>query len=544
MIQNCIKELIPHKKIGSRFNLPYITPAIKKKIRKRQRIFNRAKKRNRPRDWELCRELKREIKFDLISAFNEYINNMLNIEEDKPGMIKRFYSYIKSLRQDSFGVSTLKANGRVAATSEEKANMCNTQFHSVFTPPSNPGSEQPVPGGPRLPTLPEITITVPGIEKRLKDLDPSKAAGPDGIPARFLKECAKPLAPVIAHLYQQSLDEGRVPEEWKQQNVHPIYKKGSKADPANYRPVALTAILCKQLEHCYASALHTHLDHHKWIKHYQHGFRKYLSTITQLLTAVTDLFKAMSGGIPTDSIVVDFSKAFDKVDLELLLIKLEHIGVTGNLLDWMRSFLTGRKQRVVIDGVSSSTCEVTSGVPQGSVLGPLLFIIYINDIGDHLSKDTFIRLFADDALIYRCIRYFSDHQQLQEDINTLMKWATTWKMKFNISKCYAMHFMTPHQKRTTCAIPYFMGSHQLERVANTVYLGATLNEHLSWSPHTQNITAKAHASLSFLERNLRSVPQQLRERAYFTIVRPALEYASAITDPYLKDDISKLDKVQ
>ena len=543
MISCCTKEWIPHKKIGSRHNLPYITPAIKRKIRKRQRVFNRTKKRNRPNDWYLCIELKREIKLDLAIAFNNYINQLLGPEE-KPGMMKRFYSYIKSLRQDSFGVSTLRAKGRVAATAEEKANMCNQQFHSVFTPPSDPDSDQPAPGGPRLPTLPRIEITVNGIEKRFKSLDPSKATGPDGIPARFLKECAVEIAPAIAQFYQQSLDEGTVPDEWRQQNVHPIFKKGSKADPANYRPVALTAILCKQLEHCFSSALHTHLDNHKWLQTYQHGFRKNLSTVTQLLTAITDLFWAMSRGEITDSIIVDFSKAFDKVDLELLLHKLDHIGVKSNQLDWMRSFLTNRSQTVVIDGVASETCEVTSGVPQGSVLGPLLFIVYINDIGEQLSPGTFIRLFADDALIYRRINSFADHITLQNDIHTLMAWADVWKMDFNPSKCYAMHFLTPHQKRTTCAAPYYMGQHQLERVSDTKYLGVTMNEHLSWSTHTTNSAAKAHASLSFMERNLRFVPQKLRERAYFTIVRPAFEYASEITDPYLGYDITKLDNVQ
>ena len=373
----------------------------------------------------------------------------------------------------------------------------------------------------------DIHITEPGIEKLLRNLNPSKATGPDEIPARVLKECAAALAPVIADLFQQSLDEGAVLNDWKSQNVHPIFKKGTKSDPANYRPVALTAILCKQLEHCVSSNLYAHLDYYRWIKCYQHGFRRKLSTVTQLLTAVTDLFNAMAEGTRTDSIILDFSKAFDKVDLELLLTKLHHVGVDGNLLRWMRSFLTGRIQRVCIDGAASSPCDVTSGVPQGSVLGPLLFIIYINDIGAHLSPGTHMRLFADDALLYRHTDTFDDHITLQKDLDHLMDWAETWRMEFNLKKCYAMHFMTPHQKRNTCASPYYMGNHQLERVSDTAYLGVTLNEHLSWSPNTDRIAAKAHASLSFLERNLRSVPQELRERAYFTIVRPGFEYASS-----------------
>ena len=542
-ISSCIADLIPHKKIGTRFHLPYITKPIQRKIRKRQRVYRKAKKSNRQKDWDQCHDLKREIKRELNEAFNEYINNMLNVEDDSPGMMKRFYRFVKSLRQDSFGVSTLKADGKIAATPKEKAEMCNAQFHSVFTPRSDP-ENLPQPLDPPLPRMPYLEITPPGIEKLLQNLNASKATGPDEIPARLLKECSKELAPVIAALYQQSLDEGEVPEDWKAQNVHPVFKKGSKSDPANYRPVALTAILCKQLEHCISSNIHSHLDKHNWLKSYQHGFRKLRSCVTQLLSATTDFFDAMEKGHRTDAIILDFSKAFDKVDHECLLRKLQSVGVEGNLLKWMRHFLTGRRQRVCIDGAASETCEVTSGVPQGSVLGPLLFIIYINDIGQGLSPDTTIRLFADDALLYRKIQSHEDHSILQSDLNRLMDWATAWRMEFNPKKCNVIHFMTIYQKKTQCAVPYLMGTHTLERVSDSAYLGVTLNEHLEWTTHTQKIAGMAHTTLSFLERNLRVVPQHLRERAYLTIVRPAFEYATAITDPYRPGDIRRLDSVQ
>ena len=143
-ITTCIADLIPHKSIGTRFHLPYITKPIQRKIRKRQRVYRKAKKSNRQKDWDQCYNLKREIKQELNAAFNDYVNNMLNFEDDSPGAMKRFFRFIKSLRQDSFGVSTLKANGKVAVTSEEKANLCNEQFHSVFTP-HNPPDTTPQP---------------------------------------------------------------------------------------------------------------------------------------------------------------------------------------------------------------------------------------------------------------------------------------------------------------------------------------------------------------------------------------------------------------
>ena len=266
--------------------------------------------------------------------------------------------------------------------------------------------------------------------------------------------------------------------------------------------------------------------------------------MTQLLTATTNLFNTLENGSRTDAIILDFSKAFDKVDHECLLKKLQSVGVEGNLLCWMRHYLTGRTQRVCIDGAASEQCDVTSGVPQGSVIGPLMFIIYINDIGNKITQNTTIRLFADDALLYRKIKSHEDQVILQDDLNRLMDWAGIWRMEFNPKKCYIMHFMTVFQKRTAVAVPYNMGSHTLERVADSTYLGVTLNEHLDWTTHTQRIAGKAHTTLSFLERNLRVVPQHLRERAYLTIVRPAMEYASAITDPRHSRDTKRLESVQ
>ena len=173
-----------------------------------------------------------------------------------------------------------------------------------------------------------------------------------------------------------------------------------------------------------------------------------------------------------------------------------------------------------------------------------MFLIFINDIGNGIDPDTTLRLFADDALLYRQIKTHEDTHKLQEDLSRLMSWADTWLMEFNPKKCYVMHFMTRHQKRNVCAVPYRMGAHTLERVSDSMYLGVTLNEHLEWTTHTLRTAGKAHTTLSFLERNLRVVPQHLRERAYFAIVRPALEYASEITDPRLVCDITRLDSVQ
>ena len=316
-----------------------------------------------------------------------------------------------------------------------------------------------------------------GVLELLESLIPDKASGPDGIPAQVLKECAVPLAPVLTDFFQQSIDLEQVPEDWKQQHVHPIFKKGSKSDPANYRPVALTCLLCKMLEHIIASNIHSHLDNHSFIAAVQHGFRKYCSCETQLTTVISDFVNWMNQKKIIDAIVLDFSKAFDKVPHDMLLTKLSNADVTGQTRRWIRHWLKGREQRVVINGEMSEACQVTSGVPQGSVLGPLLFLIFINDIA--LDLHSTIRLFADDAILYRAISSHDDHRLMQEDLLTLSRWADTWCMEFNTKKCYAIHIQTKKQKRENVCIPYIMKGVELQRVSDTAYLGVNINEHLS-----------------------------------------------------------------
>ena len=205
--------------------------------------------------------------------------------------------------------------------------------------------------------------------------------------------------------------------------------------------------------------------------------------------------------------MLDFSKAFDKVHHGRLLAKLRHCGVNGKLHKWVTSWLHNRELCVVIDGAESEKCEVASGVPQGSVLGPLFFIIYINDIVHGLNSN--IRLFADDALFYQTIHSENDHQLLQQDLDALCAWADRWSMEFNTNKCYALHIMTKHQKRKAVCIPYKMGEHLLERVTDTKYLGVSINEHIQWNTHINTLVGQAHSKLAFLERNLRSCPQSL-----------------------------------
>ena len=306
-------------------------------------------------------------------------------------------------------------------------------------------------GMPHLPASPHpsmapIIVTSHGVLKALQRLDPSKAAGPDQIQSRMLKSSAEHIAPVLASLYQQSIQEGNIPDDWRNANVIPIYKKGDRTQASNYCPVSLTSITSKILEHIISSQIMDHLDSCNILHPNQHGFRSKRSCETQLIITTDDLTKSINNHDQVDVAILDFAKAFDKVPHQRLIAKLKFYGINTHLQNWTRSFLQDRKQQVVLEGQSSKPSDVLSGVPQGTVLGPILFLMYINDIAANLNSS--IRMFADDCLVYRTISSPSDHQLLQTDLNKLTTWADTWQMKFNTSKCSVLQVTQNKIKKT------------------------------------------------------------------------------------------------
>ena len=255
----------------------------------------------------------------------------------------------------------------------------------------------------------------------LRDINVSKASGPDNIHNRVLKECADNLAPGLSLIFQRSLDTGILPDPWLNANISCVYKKGDKHLTENYRPISLTSVISKLLEHIICRNLLDHLEKNNILTRLNHGFRSGHSCETQLLLTSNDLLKSYDAGTQVDIGILDFSEAFDTVPHDKLLYKLDRYGIKGSLHAWLTSFLTHRHMRVVLEGVPSEETPVISGVPQGTVLGPLLFLCHINDLPDRVKSQ--VRLFADECLIYREIKTPQDHIILQQDLYSLESWA-------------------------------------------------------------------------------------------------------------------------
>ena len=282
-----------------------------------------------------------------------------------------------------------------------------------------------------------------------------------------------------------------------------------------------------------------HWDKYSLLCDIQHGFRSGRSCETQLTGLVNDLAEVLDRRGRADLCIMDFSKAFDMVPHQRLLAKIDHLGIQGNTKLWIESFLTSRQQKVIIDGQSSSSSSVISGVPQGTVLGPLLFLSYINNLPDRVSSD--VRLFADDLILYRPINSPVDCDILQWDIDALCNWEETWQMKFNTSKCFIMH--VTHQKNFP-PHDYHMNNIILQKVDHHPYLRVEPSSNLSWAYHISQTVNKANSILGLLKRNLWNCSPHTKEIACKTLVRPRLEYCSAIWDPYQKVYQENLEKVQ
>ena len=460
-----------------------------------------------------------------------------NIKKDS----KSFFAYVGSKQRTKDKVGPLlNEKGDIVSDHKEAADLLNKYFSSVFTAELDSNIPEPINLFNRdllQDGLLQIDVSDETVKAKLGKLNVSKSPGLDDIHGKMLFELRECICRPLGLIYRATLERGEIPVDWKDAGVTPLFKKGKRSESQNYRPVSLTSIPCKVLESIIKDGVLAHLEKFDLIKDTQHGFLSGRSCLTNLLEYMEEVTEVLDKGNPVDVIYLDFAKAFDKVPHKRLFRKLTSHGISGNLSKWIENWLTGRRQKVCINGTYSEWQEVISGVPQGSVLGPLLFLIFINDIDEQVLSR--LKKFADDTKLYREINSVKDSEILQDDIKRLVGWSEEWKMLFNIDKCSVMHL-----GRQNDQYRYSMGSVNIKSINEEKDLGVLFDSNIKFSSQCSVAVRNANRILGLIRRNILHKSKDVILRLYKSLVRPHLEYCIQVWSPYLRKDIVLLEKVQ
>lgn len=527
-----IRIYIPTITITEKMNSPWFNVSLKRLNNKKKRLFRAAKRANCASTWQNYYAVEKEYyKLTIETKHKFYSNTLPAMLQNNP---KRFW---KTINPSQCSEISLNNSFGLPIPENEIADSLNTVFSSVFT--NEPPDSLPDLPFSAYPLMQNITFDSCGIVKVIESLNNSSSTAVDGINAKVLKNTKHVCSLFLSLIFQESLDSGSVPHDWQVGKVIPVFKKGSRASPSNYRPISITSVSCKVMEHIIYSHTANFLTSVNFFHPSQHGFRKHYSCDTQLALFLHDLHVNLDRNIPTDTIFLDFEKAFDKVPHGRLLLKLSRLNIHPCVLNWIRGFLTNRQQFVYANSRSSSLTPVLSGVPQGTVLGPLLFLIYINDLPCNISSH--IRLFADDCVVYRAINNPSDHSILQCDLTRIQNWCNTWLMSLNVTKTVLMSI---HRRQHHVVYNYSINNNQITTVDSFKYLGVYISRDLTWTCHINHIINSANRTLGYIRRNLSLAPPSIKKVAFETFVRPKLEYANAIFDPHHINLTYALESVQ
>ncbi|KAG7303291.1 hypothetical protein JYU34_011770 [Plutella xylostella] len=502
-------------------------------IKEKAKYHNRYKKFRNPRDYDCFSMLRSRVKDMMNDCFRTYISS---IEEDLLLNIKSFWRYTKNKRVTNSIPNRMYYNDRTATTGQDICNLFSDYFSTVYSTSASVNYTPDFPS--RHHSISSIEFTEEQVLVKLKNLNLNKGAGPDSIPPVFVRVCATVLAKPLTLIFNKSMSSGVFPALWKITKGTPIFKSGVRNNVEDYRQVCILNCFAKVFEGLIYDQLYVFLK--PILSPSQHGFVNGRSTNSNLLVYTAFLCKSFNVNKQVDSIYTDFAKAFDRVNHSILLSKAYHLGIHGNLHRWITSYLMNRTQLVCLNGFDSVPFIAESGVPQGSNLGPLLFLLFINDLLYRFDSNCLA--YADDVKIYRPINDIDDCEILQKDINTILRWCVVNDMKLNNEKCLIITFT---KARNPIKYTYQLQNIDIKRVNVVKDLGVLFDAGLSFRAHYDYMCSKANRMLSFILRL--SKPFKRTESLiilYNSIVRTILEYCCSVWFPIYQVHIDRIESIQ
>ena len=533
---------IPKVMVKSCFQPPWFDSDLDKLCKRKVKLLDKKKGSVDPTVKNQIDEEVRKIRTEFKKLSDQKkMDNVIN--DDDPALIKKkFWSFYKSTSNSTRIPETMSYGSKVRSNNKDVACLFNQYFSDQFSLPSKYDIDIDFTDDP----FSDLQLDEKKIFDLLKRTNVNKATGPDGINGKLVKFCARGLSKPLVIIFNKIFKSGTIPNKWKLANIVPVVKKGDKSSVTNYRPISLTCLPMKIFEYCIKDLLIAKCGN--LIKENQHGFSIEKSCLTQLLPLIDKFSVAMNNKSRVDTIYFDFAKAFDSVNHDLILYKLKNkFGIDGLLLQVLRDYLSNRYQRVVINGFLSGSLSVSSGVPQGSILGPLLFILFIDDICDDISEGTNLELYADDAKIWREILTDKDQHELQLDIDRLHNWSLRNLMIFHPDKCKVMAITN---KSLDYPLPFYefwyhLDDKMLIYVNNEKDLGIFIDHKLSWTNQCEMAIHKATKQFNLLRRTCYFINDSKQRRAlYLTLVRSMFEHCSQIWSPQNSTSLILFDKLQ
>lgn len=543
-IMKAAKESIPNKTVTIRPSEPqWLNGYIKRQIRNRKRLYKKAKRKDNEISWQKFRQKRNEVVSIIRDAKKLFNDKLVNDLITNSTSSKKWFKLTKQFltpKTDQQYIPFLETNNKIVETDPEKAEVLNT-FFTEQTKLDESNANLPLFQAPNYEPLDSIIITDEDVREAISNLNPNKAPGPDLISPKLLKEGIQQLIVPLRKLFNLSLATKTFPSDWKKANVTAVHKKDSLSDPNNFRPISLLNYNGKLMERCVHKHMTNYLINNSIISPFQSGFQSGDSAVNQLLHLCNDFSKALDDGKEIRVVFCDISKAFDRVWHQGLIFKLRSVGITGSLLDWISDYLENRLQRVCIKGSLSSWKKIFAGVPQGSILGPLLFLIFINDIVNNIGTN--IRLFADDTSLYQTVEDpVLAAILLNLDLSRIFSWAKQWLVDFHPQKTESLVITKKRDKPVHP--PLYMGNTNIKEVSTHKHLGLVFSNDMLWHSHIKNISDKAFRRLGLLRRYKFNLDRRSLAKMYTSFVRPILEYADITWDNCTVENQRALENIQ